>query len=167
MYQAPMFVNQQQQYMNQEAQVQQMPQAEVFDEAAFARAFEEAAQSELESELAQQQESESAAGVMINESAERFLNSGEPQLERIGADLIHDPLKDGENVVEQQNDPDALARTAAQLLDSVKDNQSDKFQNSTFLELMRQLRDKEVTVEGDKIVDLEPKQSAPGEVAAP
>ena len=46
---------------------------------------------------------------------------------------------------------DDLARTAGQLLNSVKDNDSDKFQNSVFLQLMCQLRDKEVVLEGDQI----------------
>ncbi|KAF4549535.1 Hypothetical protein D9617_21g097560 [Elsinoe fawcettii] len=60
---------------------------------------------------------------------------------------------------EQQEDPlqhdenDDLARTAGELLDKVRDNQSTKFQNSTFLDLMRRLRDREVRVEGDKMVE--------------
>ncbi|KAF2223000.1 hypothetical protein BDZ85DRAFT_262787 [Elsinoe ampelina] len=60
---------------------------------------------------------------------------------------------------QQQEDPmqhdenDDLARTAGELLDKVRDNQSTKFQNSTFLDLMRKLRDREVRVEGDKMVE--------------
>jgi len=52
------------------------------------------------------------------------------------------------------NDADELAQTARQLLESVSDNMSEKFQQSTFLALMRQLRDKEVTVQGDKMVNM-------------
>lgn len=54
---------------------------------------------------------------------------------------------------------DALARTAGALLDSVQTNErqqtavNDKFANSTFLDLMRKLRDGEVAVEGDKVVE--------------
>jgi peroxin-5 len=49
---------------------------------------------------------------------------------------------------------DALARTAALLLTTVQSQpQSDKFANSTFLDLMRKLRDGEVAVEGDKVVE--------------
>jgi hypothetical protein len=133
---------------------------EAFDEEAFARAFDQAAQSELAMQQAAQRQSLGIdQDVMANESAERLMGSEqalEPQ--RLGADLIHDP-REGGREQQQQDDPDALARTAGQLLDSVKDNQSDKFQKSQFLELMRQLRDREVTVEGDKIVGVQSEDS--------
>jgi len=48
---------------------------------------------------------------------------------------------------------DQMAETAGRLLESVADNTSEKFQKSTFLELMRRLRDHEVRVEGDKMVE--------------
>ncbi|KAM0750293.1 hypothetical protein T439DRAFT_326252 [Meredithblackwellia eburnea MCA 4105] len=61
---------------------------------------------------------------------------------------------------------DALAQTAGALLDTVQSVErqrtaeasgstatSDKFANSTFLDLMRRLRDGEVAVEGDKVVE--------------
>ncbi|KAG8626174.1 hypothetical protein KVT40_006575 [Elsinoe batatas] len=53
----------------------------------------------------------------------------------------------------QHDENDDLARTAGELLDKVRDNQSTKFQNSTFLDLMRKLRDREIRVEGDKMVE--------------
>ena len=53
---------------------------------------------------------------------------------------------------------ETLARTAGQLLNSVRDDQSQKFQESNFLALMRQLRDREVRVEGDKIVGTDPQK---------
>jgi hypothetical protein len=138
---------------------QQQPK-EVFDDEAFARAFEEASRLEMDTRQDSEQGENVELGqdIMFEESAERFM-SGTQEIDahakvqqepRIGADLIHDP-QEPQNWHEQQ-DPDALARTAAQLLDSVRNNQSSKFQNSQFLELMRQLRDREVTVEGDKIV---------------
>jgi hypothetical protein len=135
---------------------QQQQAAETFDEEAFARAFEAAAQSEMESkqESAQEQHMEMGQEIMINESAERLIASSEGLLDqdRIGADTIHDPLTQDLKTQQEQNSPDALARTAGQLLDSVRHDQSSKFQNSQFLQLMRQFRDKEATVEGDKIV---------------
>lgn len=147
-------------------------QAEAFDEEAFARAFDEAAQAEFLAEQTSEQEQSVELGqdILMNESAERFLGTEglEEPRERIGADLIHDPNQESISDSQQQNDPDALARTAGQLLDSVKDNQSSKFQNSMFLELMRQLRDKEVVVEGDKIVGAGGQQeSQESQVAAP
>ncbi|KAH7095757.1 hypothetical protein FB567DRAFT_544030 [Paraphoma chrysanthemicola] len=54
----------------------------------------------------------------------------------------------------QMNDDDEMAATAGRLLERVADNTSEKFQNSQFLELMRRLRDREVRVDDDKIVEV-------------
>jgi hypothetical protein len=157
--------------IGQQAEQSNMPQqqqpAEAFDEEAFARAFEEASKSEQASEQLMNNREEIGPiderfktgiglgqDVMLEESAEHFMSSTEfqiPNQARLGADLIHDPLSETQERP-QHEDPDALARTAGQLLDSVRNNQSAKFQNSEFLELMRQLRDKEVVVKGDNIV---------------
>ena len=56
-------------------------------------------------------------------------------------------------------DPDELARAAGQVIDAVRHEQNPKFQNSQFLGLMKQLRDREVVVEGSKMV---PKEEASG-----
>jgi len=48
---------------------------------------------------------------------------------------------------------DELARTAGLLVESVRDEGNPKFQNSQFMGLMKQLRDGEVVVEGDKMVE--------------
>jgi hypothetical protein len=137
---------------------QQKQPVETFDEEAFAKAFEAAAQSEMESKQESHQDSNVEMGqdIMINESAERLMTNPEGLLdqERIGADTIHDPLSQDPKTWQEQNNPDALARTAGQLLDSVRHDQSDKFQKSQFLQLMRQFRDKEATVKGDKIVGI-------------
>ncbi|KAF2189664.1 hypothetical protein K469DRAFT_562696 [Zopfia rhizophila CBS 207.26] len=53
-----------------------------------------------------------------------------------------------------KNDDDEMAETAGKLLERVADNTSEKFQKSQFLELMRRLRDREVRVEGDKVVEV-------------
>jgi len=130
-------------------------QAELFNEEAFARAFEEASRMEeqMRQELEQTQAGMETEYVITKEQTEEDLETDIPEEQiRIGADLIHDPRDQEQQIHQEQEDPDALARTAAQLLDSVKDNQSEKFKNSTFLELMRQLRDREVKVEGDQIV---------------
>jgi hypothetical protein len=135
---------------------------EAFDEEAFARAFENAAQAEMskeeQSQSQEQDKSQTLNDVQLAASAERYMSSSptseqpslipEPQ-ERIGADLIHNP---SDSPRPEPEDPDAMARTAGQLLDSVRSNTSEKFQNSQFLQLMRQFRDREVQVEGDKIV---------------
>jgi hypothetical protein len=140
-----------QQMENSQGQQLQHHPAEAFDEEAFARAFDEAAKSELEGLTQYQDNHELGQDILINESAERFLASeinSIPNQAPIGADTIHDPTTEDP----ASQDPDALSRTAAQLLESVRHDHSEKFQNSQFLELMRQFRDKEATVEGDRIV---------------
>lgn len=163
MQMAPMTMNQEQ------IQQPQTHQVEAFDEEAFARAFDAAAEaSNMVSgqEVAQDQSQEHQSGVLLDQSLERLIENEGLETERLGADLIHDPRDQEQQGA--QDDPDALARTAGQLLDSVKDNQSDKFQNSQFLQLMRQLRDHEVTVQGDKIVGVvSPEDREALEVANP
>ena len=141
--------------------------SEAFDEEAFARAFEEAAKDDerfnghdhdvgmTENGQANKSAMEFGQDIMLDESAQRFMSSSVesqiPNQARLGADRIHDPMSELERP--EHEDPDALARTAGQLLDSVRTNQSDKFQNSEFLGLMRQLRDREVQVKGDNFVE--------------
>ena len=50
------------------------------------------------------------------------------------------------------HDADELARTAAILIDTVQNEANPKFKNSAFMGLMRQLRDGEVIVEGNDMV---------------
>ncbi|KAK0128871.1 hypothetical protein ONS95_000819 [Cadophora gregata] len=131
---------------------------EASDEA-FARAFEEAERAaalEAGQETSQEQSVEMGQDILINESAERLMEDSSDLLDqqRIGADTIHDPLDQTSEAREQQNNPDDLSKTAGQLLNSVQKDQSTKFQNSQFLQLMRLFRDKEATVEGDQVVAL-------------
>lgn len=58
------------------------------------------------------------------------------------------------------NDNEALARTAAMLLDSVDVESNPKFKNSQFMNLMRKLRDSEVAIEGDKMVETKGKSGS-------
>ncbi|KAL2259794.1 hypothetical protein VTK26DRAFT_6396 [Humicola hyalothermophila] len=48
---------------------------------------------------------------------------------------------------------DELARAAVDIVNSVADNQSEKFKNSRFFELMRLIGNREVVVEGDSFVN--------------
>jgi hypothetical protein len=125
-----------------EAHVQHYaPQQEddMYDDAAFEQAFEAAG-----SELAQQESLESGRNILGDESTD-IVDKSVVDVETDAAQKQHDQIKD---------DPDELAQTAGRLLDSVKDNQSQKFQESTFLSLMRRIRDREVRVEGDKMVEV-------------
>ncbi|KAE8453701.1 hypothetical protein EG329_009212 [Mollisiaceae sp. DMI_Dod_QoI] len=140
---------------------QQKQPEESFNEEAFARAFEEAAQAEMEpvQETAPQDNVGTDQVILLDESAEVLMASDDLEMtsdellsqERIGADTIHDPFSQHQDLPEH-NDPEELVRTAAKLLDSVQHDQSSKFQNSQFLSLMRQFRDREMTVEGDQVV---------------
>ncbi|PCH43796.1 TPR-like protein [Wolfiporia cocos MD-104 SS10] len=56
----------------------------------------------------------------------------------------------------QQHEADELARTAGRLIETVQHEQNPKFKNSEFMSLMRQLRDGEVVVDGDKMVPNDP-----------
>lgn len=103
---------------------QQQSVTEQFDDAAFERAFED-------------------ARAQLEESQDR-----EHLVEAVRETVAVEEVKD------KEHDSDELARTAAQLLDSLSGNQSRKFQDSTFLALMRRLRDREVKVEGDKMVEV-------------
>jgi len=48
---------------------------------------------------------------------------------------------------------DALAQTAGDILESISADQNPKLKQSSFLNLMRQLRDREVAVEGNEVVE--------------
>jgi hypothetical protein len=82
----------------------------------------------------------------------------EDLLEPVEDDVLRDVMNEQseqqrreQRELDRQND-DELAQTAANLLERVSDNQTSKFKNSAFLGLMRQLADREIRVEGDKMV---------------
>ena len=122
------------------------------DEAAFERAF-EATRSEIQQSEKQglQQDTKLSQDMYggLSPETEGWLDHN-----RIGSDRILDEVQEKEKDQNEHDEADELARTAGQLLENVKGDQSQKFQESNFLSLMRQLRDKEVRVEGDKLVDV-------------
>ncbi|KAI9489477.1 hypothetical protein BDB00DRAFT_843113 [Zychaea mexicana] len=60
--------------------------------------------------------------------------------------------------VTTDGDKEALARTAGMLLDTVDAENNPKFKNSSFMSLMRSLRDRKVQIEGNKMVPTEGNQ---------
>lgn len=153
-----------------------------YDDEAFARAFEVAeaeaemrpsADWELEldqavrdferekEEKAQDERAHAELDRLEIEAAEKEnqISSAEEEAitSRIGADLIINPITDVPAEQRPLRDPDedneAMARTAASMLESVADNLSPKFRDSQFLKLMQQFRDRQVMVQGDKIVE--------------
>ena len=79
---------------------------------------------------------------------------------RIGSDAIHYTEMRDRTHDQDVKDADELARTAGQLLNLVKDETNQKFQNSQFLNLMRQLRDREVEVQNNEMVQKSTSASA-------
>ncbi len=138
-------------------QIQSSQQAgAVIDDAAFESAF-DAAHSRIQQldDHMQQKEVEAATGVEMEEQLGQISHATPmTEIPRIGSDRIIQQDSSEMLKGEGGNDADELARTAGQLLDNLKHDQSRKFQESSFLSLMRQLRDREVRVEGDLLVEV-------------
>lgn len=130
-----------------------------FDDVAIERAFRQMSKELNYSEkYAQGQETEhEQEASLVNDIPGESVQAPELKAalltERIGSDKILEIPKE-EREKQARNEADELARTAGELLDNVKHDQSQKFRESNFLSLMRQLRDREVQVEGDKIVEV-------------
>ena len=124
-----------------------------FDEAAFDKAF-EAATAEFQQLEKEELQHDVYAG--LSPETETWMEQT-----RIGADRISEDAQKEEKHYNNHDEADELARTAGQLLENVRGDQSQKFRESNFLSLMRQLRDREVRVEGDKLVDVSMPSSTP------
>ncbi|XRM47259.1 hypothetical protein ABZX51_010247 [Aspergillus tubingensis] len=126
----------------------QQPMADTFDESAFEAAFEQARADMMS------QETEATpvhAEEVVEETNHVTAESTEEKI-KIGSDTIPQTEKNDQQA--RVNDADELARTAGQLLDSVKHDQSQKFRESNFLALMRRIRDREVQIEGDEFREI-------------
>ncbi|KAJ6107958.1 hypothetical protein N7523_009281 [Penicillium sp. IBT 18751x] len=138
-YNAPMNVHQ----VPQQAHAEPSTSVQQFDESAFEAAFEQArADMELQSA-----ETPGIQQLLHDVNSAEAHNPAQEEL-RIGSDTITETEK--QDLQSQIRDADALAETAGQLLDSVRHEQSEKFQQSNFLALMRRIRDREVEVNGDE-----------------
>lgn len=119
-------------------------QIDYFDEATFESAFDAASRG-------LQPDSESSQHMgwkAFSEPRQQYDNV------RMGQEaILNEQLQRSEDR-NLEREEDTLATTAGQLLHKLKDEQNEKFQKSSFLSLMRQLRDKEVRVDGDKIIDV-------------
>jgi hypothetical protein len=143
------------------------PMTEQFDEAAFERAFDMAKEDMMvdatpASSVEKMQAESQATADMSKESHQLHQNEVLQNLNDPHRPLdMQDRLLPEEIIRERQQESqqstresdDALAATAQELLEKVENNQTDKFKNSQFLSLMRKLRDREVKVEGDKMVE--------------
>lgn len=128
----------------QETRSDSLAPAEQFDESAFEAAFEQArADMELHETHASLELGQESGEIDEADTAEAPAEDI-----RIGSDTI--PQTDQQGRQAQIHDADQLAQTAGQLIDNLRHDQSDKFQQSAFLALMRRIRDREVQVEGDE-----------------
>ena len=145
-----------------------------FDMAAFERAFDEAhmdimeadeqaaqAIRELQEEtnrMAAQETNIMEQDILLESKVSQLPDSIAAEHERSLFEensLEHEPVHEDKQQQEHKlDDDDDLSRVAGQLLDSVSHENSNKFQNSVFLQLMRRIRDKEVRVEGEKFVEV-------------
>ncbi|KAH9845532.1 peroxin 20 [Teratosphaeria destructans] len=136
------------------------PVLEEFDDAAFEAAFDQARHDMMVDEAATTKMSQQEAEQHAHEVVDGML-SGDGQLRPdLKETLMQDDIAVGvqeeqSQEQQQQQEDDALAATAQELLQKVQKNQTDKFKNSQFLGLMRKLVDREVKVEGDKMVETE------------
>lgn len=138
MYNAPMNAHQ----VPQQAHAEPVESMQQFDESAFEAAFEQA-RADMELQSADTLELEQH----LHDSNQAETLEPTHDEVRIGSDTI--TQSDKQDLQSQIRDADALAQTAGQLLDSVRHEQSEKFQQSNFLALMRRIRDREVEVSGD------------------
>ncbi|KIW06889.1 hypothetical protein, variant 1 [Verruconis gallopava] len=131
-------------------------------------------QRKTEEEMAQRMERQETNHLTGLDLSQDFVDVDEEfaQAENLSADAhldenlhddigIHEPIHEGPREAQadtqESNTPrsvdEELARTAGRLLESVSHDTSEKFQSSVFLQLMRRLRDREVTVEGENFVE--------------
>jgi hypothetical protein len=157
-------------HISQEEAYQNAP-SEFADNVAFEAAFAQAEDVRSAPQEASQRDLSSTgevAGVRLdpilnpNQDTLLFPNIP-PQQEstiRIGSDIIPASKPTTQKTPEQQTrDADELARCAGALLTSVEGDTSAKFENSTFLALMRKIRDREVVVEGEEFKEVSKDQS--------
>jgi len=92
----------------------------------------------------------------INADLERMADAEDAA--RVAGDIAHQAQEEQDASHEEQDKiktEQELVRAATDILASVSDNTSTKFKQSTFLELMRRIRDHEVTVVNNSLVDAE------------
>lgn len=135
-----------------------------FDMAAFERAFDAAHKEAMEVEeeaaraIRELQEETTRLSAQEASTMEQEILLERSILEDIAMDEEAQRSLDQEQQKPEQKseDDDDLSRVAGELLDSVSHDNSQKFQDSVFLQLMRKLRDKEVKVdaEGENFVEV-------------
>jgi hypothetical protein len=146
---------------------QQQPQTAVaqdsdIDVEAFNRAFGEYDDANFKTELADWTEKQQVANTEFAEAQDKWMAEHGPRVDP--ATEVTAPSADEMEVIDtnleklaQEQDKrrsdDDLVHAAIDIVNSVADNNSDKFKNSRFFELMRRIGNREVVVEGDGFVN--------------
>jgi len=107
---------------------------------AFNKAFGDYDDTEFDAEIAKWAEKEAPAG-------EQVAALPVQQVEEVAEQ------QQQEEVAPRRREDEELARAAISILGSVEKNNSEKFKNSNFFELMRRIGNREVVVEGPNLVD--------------
>lgn len=153
------------------------------DVEAFNRAFGEYDEAEFERELTNWKEEQAIADREFIEAQDEWMAEHGPKAETrtvqpptleemavIDADLeiLAQELEENQAVqdagvvseetpmaedLRRHRDDDDLARAAVDILNSVAGNESEKFKNSNFFQLMRRIGNKEIVVEGPNLID--------------
>lgn len=160
-------------YHPQSLDMQQMPTDaqmqlnEQVNEADWSQAFEEAFQDAFkEAEQVEQVEVTNKPQIPLEDVlnvADRSADDQPLEQVRIGSDAIQYTEKKDQTAEHEAQDANALARVAGELLHNVQHDNSQKFQNSQFLNLMRKIRDRQVEVRNN---DFEATNADSGEAVA-
>lgn len=131
-----------------------------FDDEAFERAFEQAREdllTETEGDVAiamkehvEAEEARTMESEAILDATDSSTLNALPKETNLQVDGIQE-----EQRIQPDDEDDALAATAQELLDKVQHHQSDKFRQSHFLSLMRRFADREVRVRDNQVVEVE------------
>lgn len=93
---------------------------------------------------------------------EEFAGSGDLWAQEFAKVRVSEDMQ----LLDADTTADALSQTAARLLDAVGSTSNEKFKNSQFFSLMRQFKDKEAAIEGEKVVQqIAPVEKSPLEWA--
>jgi hypothetical protein len=136
-----------------------LPMESAMDVEAFNRAFGEYDDAIFQSELAEWAEKQKSANQEFIEEQDKWMFKHGPvgakpptaqEMKAIDEDL--EELAQEQENAKRRVDED-LARAAVSIVNSVSDNESFKFKNSRFFELMRRIGNHEVVIDGANFVD--------------
>ena len=138
-------------------------EAAAVDVEAFNRAFDEYDDAKFDAEVADWAEKQKRADAEFIEEQDKWMAEHGPRAESRGGkaqpptaeemEVIDANLEKLAKEQDKRRADDDLARAAVDIVNSVADNQSEKFKKSRFFELMRRIGNREVVIEGSNFVN--------------